>query len=203
MTKVYVKVYHPYTMTGKDFAPVKHNQFRRTIFSPDNRHTLAITEMRDGCLCISNEQGIAFEFTISRNKKQMASVKYNGEDSILYVNTNWRIMQNKVDNREIHRNPDLYPSPNLNIDMEMDGVGRVDLKIDESGCAACVFSNTELLFIRMNGNHVVPRLEGFIENEKQRANEAAKDEIGKKYLDDWISANMPDAAARINIADLD
>lgn len=36
-----------------------------TVLSPDNRHTIAITEMRDGCLCINNEEGIPFEFTIS------------------------------------------------------------------------------------------------------------------------------------------
>lgn len=65
----------------------------------------------------------------------MATVKYQGADSVLFLNTNWRIMANKVDNREIYRNPDLHPSTHLNIDMELDGVGRVDLKIDESGCA--------------------------------------------------------------------
>lgn len=71
-------------------------------------------------------------------------------------------------NTEIHTNPDLIASKNLNIDIDVSGIGRVDLKIEKSGCAACVFSKNELLFVRLNGNRVIPRLEGFIDNETHR-----------------------------------
>lgn len=59
-------------------------------------------------------------------------------------------------------------SNTLNIDIGSIGLGRVDLKIGESGHAACIFSNKDLVSVKMNGNHTVPRLEGFIESEVQR-----------------------------------
>lgn len=161
----------------------------------------SITEMRDGCLCIKNDSKAAFNFTISRNRKLIAMVEYTGDDHLL-VNTNWRINSRGVQNREIHTNPDLNRSQNLHIDVRMEaGIGRIDLKVDESGCAACVFSNNELLFVRMNGNRVVPKLEGFIEQEIYRRVAKVKDDIGRKYLLDWANSMVPPFESFV--ADLD
>lgn len=74
----------------------------------------------------------------------------------------------------------------------MIGIGRIDLKVDDSGCAACVISNSELLFIRFNGNRVVPRLEGFIQNETSRRIEEVKYDIGKQFFNRWIQTNVPE-----------
>lgn len=85
--------------------------------------------------------------------------------------------------------------------MEENGIGRVDLKIDNSGCAACVFSHSELLMVRMNGNRFVPKLEGFIEFEKTRRLQAVKDDVGKKYFKEWMKKNVPGFEAHIANAD--
>lgn len=191
MAKVYVKVYGEYTLSGRDFPTVQSSTMRRLVFSPDNKHSLSVEPLRDGCLCITNDAKVAFGFSISRNRKLIATVKYNDVDSTLLVNTNWRISQKGVENKEIHTSPDLIVSPNMHIDVNVSGVGRIDLKVDDGGVAACVFSNGELLFVRMNGNRVVPRLEGFIQHEANRHLEMMKDGIGKKYLDDWLKNNVP------------
>lgn len=109
----------------------------------------------------------------------------------LLINTNWRLDEKAVTNREIHTNPTLTRSNHVNIDVDVEGIGRIDVKLNDSGFAACVFSR-ELLYVRMNGNSV-PRLLGFIENEKNRAlqnsaaiDEAAKAAIGKEYFQKWF-----------------
>lgn len=75
----------------------------------------------------------------------------------------------------------------------MDGgpqLGRIAMKIENGGFAACVFSR-ELLFVRMNGNHAVPRLLGFIENEAVRLAEnlpvkmEQKRVIGLEFFQEW------------------
>lgn len=188
MAKIYVKPYADYTISGNDFAMVRSDAMRRIVFSPDRKNAISITELRDGCLMINNENQVPFEFSISRLPKIIAVVKYNGNDSLLNINTNWRLKESGVENREIHTNPDLIRSPHINIDVRCNGIGRIDLKIDESGYAACVFSR-ELLFVRMNGNHSVPRLLGFIENEKEqikREHVAELPAIGKAFFQKWF-----------------
>lgn len=141
---------------------------RRVVFTPDNTHSLSICELRDGCLLVLNQAKIPFNFTISRNHKVVATVNCVGSDAVLKINTNWRLSLDGIQNREIHTNPDLVMSPNLNIEIGGLGLGRIDLKVDDTGFAACAFSNKELLMVKMNGNHTFPRLEGFIDNEVKR-----------------------------------
>lgn len=38
----------------------------------------------------------------------------------------------------------------------------MDLKVDESGFACCVFTERDLIFVRMNGNHAFPRICDYI-----------------------------------------
>lgn len=103
--------------------------------------------------------------------------------------------------QEIHTNPDLFASPHLHIDTFIDGVGRIDLKIEKSGIAACVFSKSELLFIRLNGHRAVPRLETFIENETSRKINEVKGAIGKQYFNEWVTANVPQFEPHTSEAD--
>lgn len=185
MSKLYVKPYDDYIISGNDFASVQSGAMRRIVFSPNKKDAVSVSELRDGCLLINNENQVPFEFTISREHKVIAVVKHCGTDRVVRVNTNWRLTENGVENREIHTNPDLVRSTVLNIDVRCTGIGRIDLKVDESGFAACVFSR-ELLFVRMNGNHAVPRLLGYIEAEKARLSQmfdAQCPEIGKAYFE--------------------
>lgn len=174
MSKIYVKPYDRFTISGQDFETVQSNGMRRIVFTPDNKLCLSMVQLRDGCLLIVNENAILFAFTISRDEKVIAVVKFgkttvDGEHC-LQINSNWRLTENGLENWEIHTNPDLHRSPVLNIDLEADRLGRVDLKFNESGFGALVFSR-ELLFMKMNGNHTVPRLLGFIENEIRKTAE--------------------------------
>lgn len=143
---------------------------------------------KDGCLRISNDSKAGFSSTISRNRKLIAMVKYTGADYLL-LNTNWYINSNGVQNRECHKNPDLVRSQNL-----QRGTGRIDLKMDETGCAVCICSNIELLFIRMNGNRVVPKINGLIGQEVNRQVAQIKGTLqksrglGQNRFLDWINS---------------
>lgn len=188
MSKIYVKMYSAYKVTGKDFADVRSSDMRRIVFSADNVHCLQISELKDGCLLISNGNKVELDFTISRNQKVIAAVKYGGGRSLL-INTNWRLTQEGIENREIHSSPDLVMSNTLNFDVETLGIGRIDLKIDDSGYCACVFAEKDLLFVRMNGHHSLPRLETFIRNEMVRLSETdmqLKQKIGKEFFEECV-----------------
>lgn len=145
------------------------------MFSPDSKHCISINQLPDGCLCIANNGKVPYAFTVSRERKVLANVTFNGNDSVLKINTNWRLTANGIENREIHSNPDLILSPLLNIDIGSNGLGRLDLKVDESGYGACVFSAKDLLFIKMNGNHTFPRVESSIRSESIKMCMAAVD----------------------------
>lgn len=182
MAKIFVKMYSSYIVSGKDFGVVPSDKMRRLLFSPDDIHSASIVELKgDGCLCISIPSRTPFDFSISRNGKVLANVAYRGQSS-LHINSNWRLTESGVSNREIHTNPDLRVSKTLNFEIEGEGIDRIDLKIDQSGHAACVFTKNELLFMRMNGNHCVPRLEGFIGNQVEQA----KKESGKRFFAKWV-----------------
>lgn len=98
MSQTFVKLYFAYTILGKDFATVKSSNMRRIVSSPNNKNVINITELRDGCLLISNESRIPIEFSISREWKILAVVKYNGTVSSLFVNNNWKLNSNVDDN---------------------------------------------------------------------------------------------------------
>lgn len=189
MSRIYIKPYAAYEITGKDFGTISSANVRRTVLSPDNKHSVSIIELRDGCLCISNNSQVPFDFSISRNKKVVATVKYPGNQPVLRINSNWLLKSTGIENREIHTNPDLIASHTMNIDIDAHGLGRIDLKVDESGYAACVFSNKELLFVKMNGNHTFPRLEGFLNAEvKKTIDEPAYQKlVGKRFFENWVS----------------
>lgn len=189
MPKVYIKIYADYTVSGSDFATVSSQTMRRIVFSPDNKHMTSISQLRDGCLIMVNQGGVPVNFTISRNRKVIASVKQNGIDPILLINTNWKLTEEGISNREIHTNPDLPMSSALNIDIgSEDSTIRIDLKIENSGFAACVLSKKELLCVRMNGNHFVPRLQGVIANEAQHLLEMpdVKERVGRIFFREWV-----------------
>lgn len=163
-------MYNDYRIESNDFAAMNSTQIRRVVFSPNRQHSLSIEEMRDGCLCITNKAQIPFEFTLSRERKLIAVVRYIGAGQ-LQVNSNWMVDDGGVINQEISRNPDLYVSSKLHIDIigaGLTGMCRMDLKVDNSGCAGMFFSRSELLFIRMNGNRVGPKVDGLIEAETRR-----------------------------------
>lgn len=200
MAKVYVKLYDPYTISGNDFATVRSDAPRRILFSPNQMHAISVSSLRDGCLLFNNENQVPFEFSLTRQQKVIAKVQFHPVEGELQINTNWWVDEHGVMNREIHSNPDLVRSFHLNIDVDVVGIGRMDIKVNESGFAACVFSR-ELLFVRMNGNHAVPRLAGFIEYEKERFlrnpsnfNHPAMDEVFKArfrqwFMDDFLNRN--------------
>lgn len=188
MSKVFIKPYQDYELTGKDFAAVKNSDMRRILMSPDNRNSISLIELRDGCLCITNNNKIPFGFSVSRGQKVLAVVACCGHESMVKINSNWRLSKKGIENREIHTNPDLIMSQTLNIDIGGTiGFGRIDLKVDDSGYAACIFSKKDLLFMKMNGNHTFPRLEGFVEGEVERLLEdpAREERVGRKFFQKW------------------
>lgn len=107
MPKIYIKTYNNYAISGKDFATVTNSTMRRIIFTPDNTYSVAINELRDGCLCIVNDRHVPFEFSLSRAHKVIAVVNLRLNENVLRINTNWRLTENGVENREIHSNPNL------------------------------------------------------------------------------------------------
>lgn len=185
MSKVYVKPYTPFKITGKDFAALQSDSMRRVVFSPDDAHSISVATLQD-TLLLTNESKTKFEFTISRNRRILAVVKTRWQDDhgLLQINTNWKVSHDGVINREIHTNPNLVMSPNFNIDLEGDGIIRLDLKVDNSGFACCSFSEKDLLFVRMNGNHTFPKLL-VAAKEEVNANEHQKNEIGRRFFAKW------------------
>lgn len=186
---VYVKTYSDYEISGKDFGTVRNEAMRRILFTPDNVHSISIVVLRDGTLGIFNEGRVPFDFTISREKKIIAVVKFDADASALKINSNYRLTQTQLENREINTNPDLIRSANLNINLvNINGIGRIDLKIGESGNAACVLSDKELLFIRMNGHHSVPRLQAFMDKLVPSAalnSPEVKNMVGRQFFREW------------------
>lgn len=165
MTKVYVKLYDPFVLTGNDFPPISSNLLRRVVFSPDSIHSISVGALRDGALLFTNEAACEFQFSISRNHRVLAVIKCRRGPATLRINNNWLVTENGVENRPITENPDLLLSSNVNIDFEAQSIGRVDFKINESGFACGIFTERDLIFLRMNGNHAFPRLVDFIAKE--------------------------------------
>lgn len=155
MAKVYVKFYDGYEISGNDFLPVQSGAMRRIVFSPNGLNAIAVSELPDGCLLMNNESGAAFEFSVSRNQRVFAIVKYRPVQRDLQVNTNWWFDVHGVVNQKINTNPDLIRVPHMNINVEAIGLGRMDVKVNDSGYAACIFGR-DLLFVQMDGNHAVP-----------------------------------------------
>lgn len=205
MSRIYLQTYGPFELRGKDFGVVesKNDNKRRILFSPDDKHSISLNFLRDGLLLFSNESKTAFQFSVARNSRLMAMVKFEyAEKGKLYVNNNFSISKIGVTNKEIHTNPNLSVSNIFHIDVSGDGIGRIDLKVDESGFAACIFSDIQLLFVRMNGNHVVQRLDEFVQRECDRtdvpigkmreyarANPNFAREVAQNYISDWFKAN--------------
>lgn len=140
MSKVFFKPYSSFQITGTDFETVSSDAFRRIVFSPDGVHAISVVSLRDGTLLFTNDSDSPFEFTLSRNHKTLAVVKYSRE-STLTVNSNWRISASGVKNCEIHSNPDLIISKHINIELQGAAFARADLKINNTGFACCIFSD--------------------------------------------------------------
>lgn len=101
-------------------------------------------------------------------------IKCRRGSATLRINNNWLVTENGVENRPITENPDLLLSSNVNIDFEAQSIGRVDFKINESGFAYGIFTERDLIFLRMNGNHAYPRLVDFIAKEARMLPNFAK-----------------------------
>lgn len=169
MSKLYVKMYSEYTVSGQDFATVTNADVRRLVFSPDSVHSVSMVTLRDGTLLFTNQGMVAFDLTISRGRRVLAVLKYKPQSSFLEINNNWRVQGEVVENCAIHENPDLHISPHLNINIWGQSILRVDVKVDDSTFACLVFTEKDLLFVRMNGNHAHPRLVDVISEEVNKA----------------------------------
>lgn len=170
MSKLYVKMYSHYTVAGQDFGTEDPENIRRTVFSPDNVHSISMVRLRDGALLFTNEAMVSFDFTISRGRRVLAVLKCRPKSSSIAINNNWRVQGDVVENCAIHENPDLHMSPHLNINIpDNQSITRVDVKMDDGSFACLMFSEKDLLFVRMNGNHVHPRLLDVIEEEIGKA----------------------------------
>lgn len=165
MTKVWVKLYEPFTLAGGDFGQIRGENLRRITFSPDEIHSISIVTLRDGALLFTNEASVAFDFSISRNHRVIAVVKYREHSSSIVINNNWWIHEDRLENRAISTNPELVHSQHVNIELLDSGIGRADFKVQNSPFAAGFFTDRDLLFMRVNGNHAHPRLLGAIEQE--------------------------------------
>ena len=191
MTKIYVKLYDDFKLSGSDFAQTTNEYLRRVVFSPDGMHSISIVKLHDGALLISNETDVPFDFSISRKRRVLAVVRYCQGANSLRVNDNWILNQDRVLNRAINQNPDLLFSPHFNIDFEGIKMARVDLKINESPIAAAFFTERDLLFMRMNGNHAYPRLCEQIQ--KEASGLAITEEQVVAFFDEHpdVAANLP------------
>lgn len=167
--KIYVTPYAPYEINGSDFMPTPGTALRRILFSPDNIHSVSIVALRgDGAILLNNEANIDFEFSISRNRRVLAVMRYKRNTGNLLINNNWLVTQEDVRNRAISENPNLVFSKCLNIEIGGNSLTRVDFKINESPVACGVFTDRDLLFVRMNGHHVYPRITEHILQETHR-----------------------------------
>lgn len=119
MSKLYVKLYGAYTVSGQDFQTQTCDAIRRTVFSPDNVHSVSMVSLRDGTLLFTNEGQISFDVTIARGRRVLAVLKYWPKSSYLAINNNWRIQGDTVENTTIHENLDLIASPHVNIELRM------------------------------------------------------------------------------------
>lgn len=105
------------------------------------------------------------------------------------INSNWWLTTSGVENREIHTNLDLVYSTTLNFNIASVGIGRVDLKVNDTGFAACVMTEKELLYVQMNGHHSVSRLKSFIEDESVRlvnANPDSTRKVDQEFFEQWV-----------------
>lgn len=169
MSKLYLQTYEGFTISGRDFPMVDSEKDpHKTIFSPNGINSVSLNFLQNDMVLFANEGFVPFEFSISRNKKMMANVKCIVEGPELLINNNWRIGKDGIKNREVHTSPTFVKSNMVHFDFRGNGTGRVDMKIGESGFAACFFTDAQLLFLRMNGNHAAPRLEEFIQRESLR-----------------------------------
>lgn len=83
----------------------------------------------------------------------------------------------------------------MNIEIQAAGITRVDLKINGSGFAACVLSEKDFLFMRMNGNHAVPRLMDIINapvdleavTQFMVAHPLVYEGIGRRFFQKWAA----------------
>lgn len=135
MSRIYLQMYAPFSVSGKDFLKVDSasNLQRRILFSSDNKHLVYLNFLRDGLLLFTNETKVEFQFTVGRNARSMALVKFEHNDvGKIYVNNNFKISKAGVMNREIYENPNTMISSILHGNVNGDGVGRIDLKVDDS-----------------------------------------------------------------------
>lgn len=199
MSKVYVKLYDDYRLSGADFDLVDSDTLRRLVFSPDNIHSVSVVRLSDGTLLFTNEAKVAFEMTISRERKVLAVIKYRQNTPNLCFNTNWMLNKDGVTNREIYANPDLILSKMLNIEVQAkEDIIRLDFKIENSGFACGVFSRKDLLFMRMNGNHAMPRLMDIINatpteeevNGFLVGNHQFREKVGKTFFMAWVQLHQ-------------
>lgn len=193
MSKIYLQTYGAFSVSGKDFPTVISGNEHRLTFSPDNVHSITLNFLRNGLLLFNNPTKTKFDFTIARNKRSMVLVKFRfNNEGQLFLNNNFRISKEGVSNREIHENPNTMASNvlHLNFTDEVSAFGRADLKVDESGFAACIFTDIQLLFVRMNGNHAVPRINEFVQREVIRAPPS------RESVESYIRANPEFAKKR-------
>lgn len=195
MSKVYLKVYDDFRLSGNDFDLVDNGSLRRIVFSPDNVHSISLVKLADGTLLITNEGKVAFDMTISRERKVLAVVKYRSNAADLLINTNWKLDKDGVTNREIYANPDLLFSKMMNVEIQAkEDIIRTDFEINNSGFACGIFSRNDLLFLRMNGNHAMPRLMDVINKPPTKdevddflvQNQQFRAKIGKEFFSTWV-----------------
>lgn len=165
MTKIYVKLYDDFGITGSDFVQTHSTELRRIVFSPDGVHCVSVVSFKDGTLLFTNEAAVEFNFSISRNRRILAVVLYRRNATSLAINNNWLLMDEGVRNWTINTNPNLILSENLNIEFSGSKLARIDFKINESPVAGAFFTERDLVFVRTNGNHVFPRLSDHIQRE--------------------------------------
>lgn len=158
MTKIYVKLYSDFVITGSVFMRTRNTELQRIVFSPDNKHSVSVVCLKNGTLLFTNEANMTFDFSISRNRRPLAVVVYRANATSLAINNNWLLTDDGVRNWTINQNPDLAYSENMNIDFNGTALARIDFKINESSVAGAFFTERDLLFVPMNGNHVYPRL---------------------------------------------
>lgn len=99
MVVVYAKVYSEYTLQSRNLGMVQSDNVRRLVFPPDNRHSIILTKMKDGCLCFTNDSNIPFAFTLSRDNTMIARITYNDVAPRLFINTQWILDQEQVINK--------------------------------------------------------------------------------------------------------
>lgn len=94
-------------VTGQYLGGFQSDQNIKAIETPDGLNVINVT-MRNSRLLFGNPNDVDFSFDlmviVGGSKKKLAQFRYNSHDKFVYVNDNWVVTDESVENRLVNRN---------------------------------------------------------------------------------------------------